>query len=93
MPVRAFENHVYTITANRYGQESNQGELLTFIGQSVICGPDSSVLVKAPEDEDCVGAVDIDPSVARNRQITAFNDLLEDRRTDTYVAEVLREAM
>ena len=92
MPIRALENHVYTITANRYGQESNQGELLTFIGQSVICSPDSSVLVKAPADADCFGVADIDPSVARDRQITAFNDLFGDRRTETYVAEALREA-
>lgn len=88
MPIRALENHVYTITANRYGQELNEGELLTFIGQSGICGPDGAVLANAPAEEDCFGVADIDPSTARDRQITPYNDLFGDRRLEAYVGMV-----
>ena len=87
MPIRALENHVFTITANRYGQESNRGELLTFIGQSEICDPGGTILVKGPEREDFFGVVEIDPSTARDRHITKHNHLFDDRRTETYVGE------
>jgi len=36
-PLRARENHVFTITANRYGEERKEDETLTFIGTSEIC--------------------------------------------------------
>ncbi len=85
MPIRALENHVFTVTANRYGQESNQGELLTFIGQSEICDPQGAVLVKAPEQADCFGVATIDPTRARDRQITKHNHLFDDRRPEAYV--------
>lgn len=84
MPIRALENHVFTITANRYGVESVDGEDLEFIGQSVICDPDGEVLYSAGRREDAVGIVSIEPSRARDRQITALNDLFQDRRPDEY---------
>ncbi|HET6568384.1 MAG TPA: nitrilase-related carbon-nitrogen hydrolase, partial [Rhodothermales bacterium] len=84
MPVRALENHVYTITANRIGAETNGQETLTFIGQSLICSPEGDVLLKAGRDETLVGAVEIDPAHARDRQITAHNHLLADRRPEMY---------
>ena len=86
MPIRALENHVFTITANRYGQESNRGELLTFIGQSKICDPGGTTLLQASEDEDVVGIFEIDPTSARDRQITKYNHLFDDRRVETYQA-------
>ena len=84
MPIRALENHVFTITANRYGHESNGEEELTFIGQSEICDPNGQILVRADEDGDAFSGVELDPHEARNRQITAHNHLFEDRRTDAY---------
>ncbi len=84
MPIRALENHVFTITANRYGQESNGNEALTFIGQSEICSPSGEVLLRAEREGDCLGAVEIDPHAARDRQLTAHNDLFADRRTEAY---------
>ena len=84
MPIRALENHVYTITANRTGREVKNGSTLEFIGQSLICNPDGDVLVQAGRDEETVGIAEFDVTMARNRQITDHNDLLADRRPDAY---------
>ncbi len=84
MPIRALENHVYTVTANRIGEESNGHETLTFIGQSLICSPEGEVLVKASPDSVEIGRTTADPARARQRQITRYNDLFQDRRPGHY---------
>ena len=84
MPVRARENHVFTITCNRYGREEKNGETLTFIGLSEICDPTGEVLVQARRDRDEMGVAEFDPHDARNRRINAYNDTLGDRRPDAY---------
>jgi predicted amidohydrolase len=84
MPIRALENHVFTVTANRIGRESNGREELTFIGQSLICSPDGEVIASAGKDEEVVIVADVDITVARDRQITPHNDLLRDRRPHLY---------
>lgn len=85
MPIRARENHVFTITANRYGAESKNGETLTFIGESSMCAPDGTVLHRAPADGDLVSVAEINPHDARSRSINAYNDIFADRRPDQYV--------
>jgi predicted amidohydrolase len=89
MPIRARENHVYTITANRYGTEEKEGEELTFIGLSEICGPDGDILQRAGRTETEVGTATLDLEAVRDRSINAYNDVLRDRRTETYVTEGL----
>ena len=84
MPIRALENHIYTITANRIGSEEAHGETLEFIGKSLICDPRGEVLYSAGGSEETVGVVEIDPELARDRQITPYNDLLADRRPKAY---------
>lgn len=84
MPIRALENHVFTVTANRYGSESNGRETLSFIGQSLICDPAGRVLVQASRVGDAVEVVEIQPTEARNRRITLHNDLFADRRPECY---------
>jgi predicted amidohydrolase len=84
MPVRARENHVFTITANRYGTEAKGEEALTFIGMSEICDPQGEILRRAGEAETEVGTVSFDPHDARDRKINAYNDVLDDRRPETY---------
>jgi len=84
MPVRARENHVFTITANRHGREEKGGETLTFIGMSEICGPDGDILDRAGREDTTVRGVEFDPHDARNRMINRFNDTLGDRRPDVY---------
>lgn len=84
MPIRALENHVFTITANRYGKERSGDESLTFIGQSEMCDPEGTILVRAPRSGDAVDVVAIDPATARDRRITTHNHVLDDRRVEQY---------
>lgn len=84
MPIRALENHVFTVTANRYGRETKGEEALTFIGQSEICDPRGQILIRAEQTGDMLGSVEIDPAVARDRQLNAHNHIFEDRRAKQY---------
>lgn len=92
MPVRARENHVFTVTANRYGSETKGEEELTFIGMSEVCDPDGEILRRADRTGDTVESVHIDPHAARNRHINRYNDVLGDRRPDAYVTKQRTEA-
>lgn len=76
MPIRALENKLYTITANRIGIEQNNNEKLKFIGQSVICSPKAEYLLKLDDNQQGVFLVDIDLNI--NKNITKFNNLKED---------------
>ncbi|MEF8864782.1 MAG: nitrilase-related carbon-nitrogen hydrolase [Salinibacter sp.] len=87
MPVRARENHVFTITANRHGQEEKAGETLEFIGLSEVCGPSGDILERADESTDTVGVVEVDPHDARDRRINKHNDVLRDRRPEAYASD------
>jgi predicted amidohydrolase len=85
MITRCLENRVFAITANRVGTEARVGkEKLRFIGKSGIVAPDGEVLARAnsTRTETCV--VEIDPKMARNKQITPKNNILEDRRPAIY---------
>ncbi len=87
MPIRALENHVYTATANRIGTETKGEEALTFIGQSLICDPKGQVLACGSQTESAFISADIDTLSARNRQLTPYNHLFEDRRPTEYSLE------
>jgi len=76
MPIRALENKLYTITANRIGTEQNQGESLSFIGQSVICSPKAEYLLKLDDKQEGVFLIDIDLNI--NKNITKLNNLEQD---------------
>ncbi len=85
MPVRCLENRVYAITANRTGTEDRKdGEALTFIGKSEVVSPKAEILIRAGEDEETLMIVDIDPSLASDKKLNPFNDILKDRREDKY---------
>lgn len=84
MPIRALENGVFTVTANRIGTESNGRESFTFIGRSLICAPDAGVLASAPVDAEAVLTAEIDPRRARETALNPYNDRLGDRRPEAY---------
>jgi predicted amidohydrolase len=85
MPIRARENGVFTITANRYGIESNgRGDDLTFIGQSSVCDPTGEVLYRGDDAGDEIFTTRIRPADARDKSINAYNDVFADRRPDQY---------
>lgn len=84
MYTRAIENRVFTITANRIGKDENRGKELSFTGESVIVSPQGDYLAAASIDKEECNIIEIDPSLALNKNITAKNNIFEDRRTDLY---------
>jgi predicted amidohydrolase len=84
MPVRALENRVFTVTANRCGAEDRTGAALRFTGRSVIAGPDGAVLAEGAGDHDDRAVVEIDPQRARDKWMTPRNHVLANRRPELY---------
>ncbi|HAP67080.1 MAG TPA: acyltransferase, partial [Nitrospinae bacterium] len=85
MITRCIENRVFVITANRVGVEERiKGRRLKFIGQSEIVSPDGKILYRASANKEEIGIVDIDPKMARNKNITPLNNIFKDRRKDLY---------
>jgi predicted amidohydrolase len=91
MITRSLENRVFTITASRTGRESVGGVTLAFTGRSQIVSPRGERLAAAGPDEDCVLTAEIDPALARDKRVTARNDLFGDRRSDLYGPAAIRE--
>ena len=84
MPIRALENGVFTATANRVGTESNGGESLTFVGQSLICSPGAEVLAAAPREGEAAIRATVDVAAAREPRLNRYNDRRADRRPGLY---------
>lgn len=85
MPVRCLENRVFAVTASRTGEEKRkEGQSLRFIGQSLIVSPEGGVLISAPENEETLLTAEIDPEIARNKNLNALNDIFNDRRPEMY---------
>lgn len=80
VPVHALLNRLFVVTANRIGTERG----LAFTGGSLIVAPSGEVLAQAGADADEVMAVMIDPAEADNKQVTARNNLITDRRPELY---------
>lgn len=80
MPIRALENRVYTITANRIGEERG----LRFIGKSTIASPKAEVLAMGSEDREEVAVIEVDLSLARDKRLNDINDVFADRRPEFY---------
>lgn len=85
MITRSIENQVYTITTNRVGSEKrgNYNEL-TFTGGSQAVSPSGERLYQLSADSESIGIAEIEIEFARNKQITAKNDLFQDRRIPLY---------
>jgi N-carbamoylputrescine amidase len=76
--VAAFQNGYFAALCNRVGSE----ECLDFAGESFVCGPDGTVLARAPQGEDHILYADIDLSeVAESHARKLF---LRDRRPELY---------
>ncbi|SLM46254.1 putative N-carbamoyl-D-amino acid hydrolase [Nitrospira japonica] len=85
MPVRCLENRVFSVTCNRTGMESRGGKApLVYIGNSEIVNPRGEILCRSPRDREDVCIIEIDPSEARDKAVTPYNDLLRDRRDSLY---------
>jgi predicted amidohydrolase len=92
VPTRALENHVYYAAANRVGEE----EGYKFIGLSRIIGPTGQELAASTGEREEVVYAEIDPAVARQKQIVHSPGKYEinriaNRRPEMYGSLVQRE--
>ena len=77
LPVRAFENQVFVIYANRCGEEAG----MAYVGESCIVAPDGSVLARAGSGEALLCATLDEAGMAQSR---AANTYLRDRQPRHY---------
>ncbi len=84
MVTRCLENNLFAVTANRFGSESRGGKALTFTGGSQITAPRGKILASAGPATDALEIIEIDPDMARDKNVTAVNHLLDDRKTKLY---------
>lgn len=82
--VRAMENRIFWVLANRYGTEERGGKKLSFTGVSQIVAPSGEILAQAPAGGDSVQVVELSPAEADDKKVTAMNDLFVDRRPELY---------
>jgi len=82
--VRALENRVFWIMANRYGSETKGDKTHNYTGESQIIAPSGRIIHRAAPTEDELYITEIKPKDALEKNITEFNDIFEDRRTDIY---------
>ena len=87
MITRSLENRVFSLTANRVGQEARGGKSpLTYIGKSGLISPRGEILSRAPIDKEELTVLEIDLAEARDKSINPYNDLLKDRRPHLYTS-------
>jgi len=84
MVTRSIENKVFTITANRIGEERLKDNKLRFTGQSQMTGPAGQVLFRAPENKATVHVMPINPEEASSKLLSNRNDLFDDRKPAYY---------
>jgi len=84
MRVRALENRVFTVTANRTGTERRRGGTVPFTGQSQVVDPDGIVVARAGRAAAVAMAVDCDLARSRRKQLTKLTPLFANRRPEHY---------
>lgn len=84
MRARSFENKVFTVTANRNGEERRGEEHLTFHGCSQIIAPNGTTLEEVDEQFEGWLTADFDPRKADEKAFSEWNDIITDRRPDMY---------
>ena len=84
MVTRCIENRVFSITANRIGEEKRGEDHFKFTGKSQITSFNGEILSSAPDNKNYVDIIDIDIQKVRNKKLNEFNDLFKDRRVELY---------
>lgn len=84
MFARSVENGVFTMTCNRIGSETRTGRTLNFTGASQVLSNKGETLAQAGSNSEEIIRVELDPTQADNKMITALNDRLGDRRPEYY---------
>jgi N-carbamoylputrescine amidase len=78
MRVAAFQNGYFIALCNRVGQE----DCLTFAGESFVCGPDGTMIARAPSLQDAILYGDLD--LAATAESHARRLFLQHRRPELY---------
>src|SRR5204863_1092342 len=86
MTVRSVENRVFTITANRTGEEDGAAGRLRFPGQSQVVSPTGEVLVSSSESARECRVVEVNPSLADDKRLAGISDMFAARRPSLYRA-------
>ena len=84
MRVRALENRLYTVTANRTGTETRPAGTVPFTGRSQVVDPHGKVMVRAGKAAQVAMAADCDLAVARRKRLTDITPLFSNRRPEFY---------
>lgn len=84
MPVRALENKVFTVTANRIGSDVRDEKKLSFIGLSQVVTPAGKIRHRAPAGREELYVTTIDPAMALEKNLNQYNQVLADRRPKLY---------
>jgi len=84
MKTRCIENGVYAVTANRIGSERRGTITLTFTGGSQVVDPKGNVLISAGDKSESLKVIEINVGEANNKNITANNNIIEDRIPAVY---------
>jgi len=82
--VRALENRMFWILANRWGTETVGEKSLTYTGTSQVVHPRGRILIRAETASDEISAVEVDPKDSLDKNVTEYNHLLNDRRPEFY---------
>ncbi len=80
VPIHALINRVFVVTANRVGAEAD----LSFTGMSTIADPKGEILVQASAGDEEIALVEVDITLARDKDITSRNHVFGDRRPEEY---------
>ncbi|MBN1233692.1 MAG: beta-ureidopropionase [Candidatus Coatesbacteria bacterium] len=80
MRIRALENRIYTVSANRIGTEDD----IRFTGKSQIADINGEVIAQLGEKESGYLIADLNVEDARDKSITERNHLFNDRKPEFY---------
>ncbi len=80
----AVSNRLFIMISNRFGTETNGDAKVEFTGGSIAYSPTGEVLGELGATGEGLVIVEVDPSIARDKRINMFNDLLADRRPEFY---------
>ncbi|HQU71654.1 MAG TPA: nitrilase-related carbon-nitrogen hydrolase [Calditrichia bacterium] len=81
---RCIENGIFAVTANRFGADERPHGTLNFTGQSQIVAPKGKLLHRSAAKRSELFITEIDPALARDKKMTALNDIMADRRPEFY---------
>ncbi len=85
MILRAVENRVFMLTANRVGEEARGGlPPLRYIGSSQVVSPGGAILARASDTEEALLECEIDPALADDKTVAAESDFFRQRRPELY---------